>query len=161
MLFNLVSPKLGRDCVQLGPASLGRWPWVNINYYQNWVGEHPNKDYYIHCWDVHQGYRVLTHGQVYMVDWLSGSIISLSSRMHLLMERFQTQRRVFFHEPQQATAALAGHNDRQKGGKAGKIEKDSCEQINLSLSCRNGLKLRTIAATIHGICRPATERKRK
>ena len=37
------------------------WPWVNTNYHQNWVGEHPNKDYYIHSWDVHQGYRVLTH----------------------------------------------------------------------------------------------------
>ena len=24
------------------------WPWVNTNYHQNWVGEHPNKDYYIH-----------------------------------------------------------------------------------------------------------------
>ena len=37
------------------------WPWVNTNYHQNWVGEHPNKDYYNHFWDVHQGYRVLTH----------------------------------------------------------------------------------------------------
>ena len=25
------------------------------------IGERPNKDYYIHFWDVHQGYRVLTH----------------------------------------------------------------------------------------------------
>ena len=37
------------------------WPWVNNNYHQNWVGEHPHKDYSIHFWDVHQGYRVLTH----------------------------------------------------------------------------------------------------
>ena len=41
-----------------------KWPCVNTNYHQNWVGEHPNKDYYIHFWDVHQGYRVLTHPQV-------------------------------------------------------------------------------------------------
>ena len=38
-----------------------KWPWVNTNYHQNWVREHPNKDYYINFLDVHQGYRVLTH----------------------------------------------------------------------------------------------------
>ena len=38
------------------------WPWVNTNYHQNWVGEHPNKDYYDHFWDVH--HRVLTHSHV-------------------------------------------------------------------------------------------------
>ena len=43
------------------------WPWVNTNYHQNWVGEHPNKDYYIHFWDVHQGYRVLTHTHVILM----------------------------------------------------------------------------------------------
>ena len=41
------------------------WPWVNTNYHQNWVGEHPHKEYSLHFWDVHQGYRVLTHTHIY------------------------------------------------------------------------------------------------
>ena len=45
-------------------SSAHKWPWVNTNYHQNWVGEHPNKDYYIQFWDVHQGYRVLTNSQI-------------------------------------------------------------------------------------------------
>ena len=41
------------------------WPWVNTNYHQNWVGEHPNNDYYIHWNGMNiQGYRVLTHTHV-------------------------------------------------------------------------------------------------
>ena len=40
------------------------WGWININYHQKWVGEHPHKDYSIHFWDVHQGYLVLTHSHL-------------------------------------------------------------------------------------------------
>ena len=45
----------------LGQPNASIWPWVYTNYHQKWDGEHPNKDYYIYFWDVHQGYRVLTH----------------------------------------------------------------------------------------------------
>ena len=40
------------------------WGWINTNYHQKWVGEHPHKDYSIHFWDVHQGYLVLTHSHL-------------------------------------------------------------------------------------------------
>ena len=40
------------------------WGWINTNYHQKWVGEHPHKDYSIHFWDVHQGYLALTHSHI-------------------------------------------------------------------------------------------------
>ena len=43
------------------------WGWINTNYHQKWVGEHPHKDYSIHFWDVHQGYLVLTHNQIIFI----------------------------------------------------------------------------------------------
>ena len=43
------------------------WEWINSNYHQKWVGEHPHKDYSIHFWDVHQGYLVLTHSQMILL----------------------------------------------------------------------------------------------
>ena len=47
-----------------GFCSTKTWGWINTNYHQKWVGEHPHKDYSIHFWDVHQGYLVLTHSHI-------------------------------------------------------------------------------------------------
>ena len=43
------------------------WGWINTNYHQKWVGEHPHKDYSIHFWDVHQGYLVLTNSHISLI----------------------------------------------------------------------------------------------
>lgn len=47
---------------------LNPWFIYITRHHRNWIGEHPNKNSFVHSWDVQLGYSVLTHSRT--LSWL-------------------------------------------------------------------------------------------